>query len=96
MLYRINKNFGEADTIFKKLVEAQPEDIEVQMENIRFLRLALKVNHALNRKEAPEAEARHLIQLLRQKSDSVAGDLWAKSLTQCAKLIFETAKTPES
>lgn len=58
VLYRVFKDFKQADEIFKSEVQSHPYDIEIRLENIKFLRQAIKQKQTLARKQSPQSEAR--------------------------------------
>lgn len=87
MLYRIQDDLKQADTLFLNLKRQYFSDIEIHVENVIFLRYCLKRNFKLKREVDQESEATFLLNLL--KGQLVNSDLWAKALIESAKLFNE-------
>jgi hypothetical protein len=62
-LYRLLKDFKQAESLFTQLVSQFPDDLEIHLENIKFLRAC--INESFTPQSNPANQARDLVQLLR-------------------------------
>ena len=70
-----------------KLILNYPTDVELHLENIKFLRKALSKKFNLARPKSADEEARHLLNLIKQKN--LPADIWTDSLIECAKIFHK-------
>lgn len=75
----------KADNLFQNLTREYPNDVEVGLENVKFLAVMIKRKLPLKRSLSPEIEVQKLLDLL--ESGEASGNLWAASLIECSKVL---------
>ena len=63
-LYRLKDEPQKADNLFLNLLREYPDDVEIALENLKFVRTMMKQQVQLRRSNSLEAEAKQLVALI--------------------------------